>query len=127
MYRESGTRDRRLGWTAAAALLALAAVAGVSQAGTLHDPTRPDFGAAAAPAHAAPGWQLNSTLISAHRRLAMINGKTVGVGDRINGATVVAIRPGKVRLRRSGHQFTIHLIADTIKTQRAATADRGSS
>ncbi|HET7306369.1 MAG TPA: hypothetical protein VFK24_00920 [Gammaproteobacteria bacterium] len=120
MFRGTG-----FGWEAA--IVALAFVSVCACAGTLHDPTRPDYSSTARTVHAAPRWQLNSTLISAHRRLAMINGKTVGVGERVDGATVVSIEPGAVRLRRGGHQFTIHLIADTIKTHRAATADRGSS
>ncbi|HET8552983.1 MAG TPA: MSHA biogenesis protein MshK [Gammaproteobacteria bacterium] len=127
MFSEMGfaVRGSRFAWKAA--VVAFAFIGACAYAGTLHDPTRPDFATAATPAHAAPAWQLNSTLISAHRRLAVINGKSVGVGDRIDGATVVAITPGAVRLRRGGHQFTIHLIADTIKTKSAAAAARGSS
>lgn len=118
-----GVRSSGFGWNAW--LIALVLASGCAYGGTLHDPTRPDFASPAKTAHATAGWQLNSTLISAHRRLAMINGKTVGVGDRVDGATVIAIRAGAVRLRRSGRQFTIHLIATTIKTRKAA--DRGSS
>ncbi|HEB60022.1 MAG TPA: hypothetical protein ENJ01_12425 [Gammaproteobacteria bacterium] len=77
------------------------------------DPTRPPGlrapgGGAGAPA-ARPRWRLNATLISPERRSAMINGRTVVVGQRINGARVLSIQPAMVRLRGKHGEFNIYL------------------
>lgn len=71
---------------------------GVCQAGTpLHDPTRPsnhvNFDAAS---H--NGWQLDSVLISSHRRVAIVNGEIVAPGDQLAGYTVKQILPDSVLL-----------------------------
>ncbi len=91
------------------ALLALALPLAALAAG---DPTRPPGlrapAGGGAPA-ARPRWQLNATLISPERRSAMINGRTVVVGDRINGARVLAIQPAMVRLRGKRGEFNIYL------------------
>jgi hypothetical protein len=44
-------------------------------------------------------WVLQSTLIAEDRRVAVINGETVTVGDRVQGAVVLGIEPFAVRLR----------------------------
>lgn len=41
---------------------------------------------------------LQTTIVSAHRRVAVINGRTLRVGDKIAGATVTEIRPFEVVL-----------------------------
>ena len=41
--------------------------------------------------------------------VAILNGKTVQVGDTVNGATVVAIRGMQVELKSSGRRFTVGL------------------
>ena len=78
---------------------------------SLPDPTRPPatMSAPVAPSGAAAvsaGPQVQSILISLHpggRRLAVIDGKTLRQGQRINGALVEAIHPTEVVLRK-GHQ-----------------------
>jgi len=40
-------------------------------------------------------------------RVAMINGKTVQVGDTVNGAKVVKISGMKVELESGGRRFTL--------------------
>jgi MSHA biogenesis protein MshK len=72
----------------------------------LSDPMRPP--AFAAPAGAAGGEQtsidalvLQSTLLSNGRRIAMIDGKPMKVGDQIGKARIMAIDPGTVTLREA--------------------------
>jgi hypothetical protein len=87
----------------------------------MDDPTRPpSLGAAkSAPSagkHKRPRWLLSSTLIAAERRSAVIDGRVVVRGDRINGATVVTIEPGSVRLRARGKEFTLLMLEKNIKS-----------
>lgn len=78
-------------------LLALCPV-GALQAQTVHDPLRPP-GKDAHTEGSAPSWTLHSTLIAEGRRSAVINGRVVTEGARIDGAVVIEIRPSVVRLR----------------------------
>lgn len=103
--------------------LMLALLASAAYADTLHDPTRPDYVAGAATS-SSTGWQLSSTLISPQRRLAVINGTTVAVGDRIGGARVLAIQPGSVRLRTADGTVTVELLSTSIKTAHRALKKR---
>ena len=52
---------------------------------------------------------LQSTLLSKGRRIAMINGKPMQVGDRIAGARIVAIGPASVTLRGAGTTRVLEL------------------
>ncbi len=80
----------------------------------LSDPMRPP--AFAAPAGAATGDQtsggglvLQSTLLSKGRRIAMIDGKPMKVGDRIGGARIISIDPGAVTLREANKTRVLQL------------------
>ena len=53
---------------------------------------------------------LQSTLISEQGSYAIMNGKQVGIGDRIDGARVLAINPFDVIVERRGRQETIQII-----------------
>ncbi len=75
-----------------------------AQAQGLSDPMRPP--AFAAPASAgesssAGGLVLQSTLVSDGRRIAMIDGKPMKVGDRIGAARIVSIDASTVTLREA--------------------------
>lgn len=83
----------------------------------LDDPTRP-------PDHRLifPGgkkatierFTLSSVRISAVRRSAIVNDRTVEAGDTINGAKVVAIYSSSVKLRKQGKIFTVKLIPQVL-------------
>lgn len=50
--------------------------------------------------------RLTSILISERRRLAVVNGKVVRLGDKIGDIKVIDIKPGKVLLKtRTGHEI----------------------
>lgn len=85
----------------------------------LPDPTRPIGAARAAPAG---GLALQSTLVSPSRRIAVINGRTVGVGERIGDAVVADIRPYEVVLDRNGRETRLRMLPrlDKEKTDHAA-------
>ena len=95
----------------------LAVLAAGAAAQTVQDPTRPPAqllrpsAAGAAVAHAP---QLQSILIgraAGGRRVAVIDGDTVRVGDVVHGARVVAIAPADVTLQRGGQRSVLKLNA----------------
>ena len=69
----------------------------------LTDPTRPPYyqpptTSTYSQPDTTQAWVLHSTLVSPQQRLAVINGKTLTVGEEINGATVTAIDHQSVEL-----------------------------
>lgn len=97
--------------------LLLIALAATAHAEILDDPMRPPMATKSAPVAAAKGMEfyLYSTLIAQGRRMAVINGRHVGVGDRIGGAKVEEIMPARVKLRYAGKSRTIHMLPITVK------------
>lgn len=75
----------------------------LGSAGTeLRDPTRPlGYGPSAVEKQVL---RLDSVLISATRKVAVINGRTVAENEWISGAQVKRIQPGKVVVIREGHE-----------------------
>ena len=60
-------------------------------------------------------WNLTSTLIGQHRRLATINGQTLTVGKKVNGAKIVDIQPAVVTLLYGGRSIVLNLIPSAVK------------
>lgn len=89
----------------------LAGLPWAAHASALPDPTRPaDAPVVRAGGAPAPGGPvLQSTLVSAARRTAVIDGRTVAVGDRVHGGTVVDIQPYEVRIRKNGRDVSLRL------------------
>ena len=92
----------------------LAPCAGALAQAGLGDPTKPtalsdpDEVTAAAAAQA-PRWRLQSTLVADTRRVAVINGRTVAQGERVDGAQLVEIRQDGVTLEHDGQRITLRL------------------
>lgn len=106
--------DRRLGWLVFAVLLV---VSGRIHAETLPDPTRPPVEAGEASGETRPstGPILQSVLISPHRKAAIIDGKTVLLGERFEGGVLVGIGEGEATLRTGGELKTLKLFPAVIK------------
>ena len=105
--------------------LLLGCIAGVAlaQAAPFADPTRPPNAAAEAagvPARAGP--QLQSVLISPARRVAVISGRAVALGDKFGEATVASITESAVLLQYAGRSETLRLIPGVEKRERRAAA-----
>lgn len=83
----------------------------------LSDPTRPPQvqkpvkPSSNKPKAPTPIYALQSTLITPHTRMAVINGQSVTVGATLQGATVIDIAFAAVRLRREGREFEVKLMA----------------
>jgi hypothetical protein len=60
-------------------------------------------------------YNLNSTLVSSNRRVAVINGTYVTEGETVGDATVTRIRKHDVTLQSANRQITLKLLPDIIK------------
>lgn len=97
----------------------------------LVDPTRPPAAAAGKPGavdDAPPGTQLQSILISSRRRVAVINGNTVALGDLVGEARVVRITETEVVLK-SGNETEVLKMYPGVdkKPVKRGSAGRGGS
>jgi MSHA biogenesis protein MshK len=99
-------------------LLAGAAFTTHAAAQQLADPMQPP-GTAPAAIAAAPRAGLQTVLISGSRRLALIDGKRVSVGESARGAEVVEIRSTEVVLRRGRRTEVLKLLPAGVKQVRA--------
>jgi len=97
-------------------LLAGSLLPSALQAEVLDDPMRPP---AVISSHQTKkegsGYQLNSIFISPTRRSAIINGKSVSVGDRVGNARVIEIQATEVRISLAGKTRTLTLLPLSIK------------
>jgi hypothetical protein len=93
-----------------AALVLHLAAAGADER-AVRDPMQPFRAAegAAAAEIAAPRYALTAVLISAARRIAVVNGQLYRQGDIVDGAEVVQIEPNAVHLRAADGSFVIRL------------------
>lgn len=96
-----------------AGLLGLAAVAGAE---TLPDPTEPptSLNISAGALKVAPAEPVLQAVQGEQGRFyAMIDGRSVRVGDNVGAAKVVKITPNEVTLRESGNNKTLKLLPDS--------------
>ena len=94
-----------------AVFLMCVAAPSVAQTG-FGDPTRPTSMSEPEPDRAAvqgPRWRLQSTLVADNRRLAVINGRTVVQGARVDGAKLLEVRQDGVTLEQDGQRIDLHL------------------
>ncbi len=90
-----------------------------AQGATLVDPTRPadvaEIPAAGGSGGArARGPELQYTMISPSRRVAVINGKSFIVGEKFEGAVIVDIRPYEVILSKAGRETSLRLLPKVV-------------
>lgn len=102
----------------------LAFVGTVVHAASLSDPTQPmSYVSPSGGDGVAPptGPVLQSTLVATGRRVAIINGRSYGVGDTFEGAVVTEIQPYEVILNKNGRPMHLRLVPrlarDTAKTE----------
>lgn len=98
---------------AALAAMLLGAAAAHAAEPPLGDPMRP-FGAgppagSAETAPSRPRFVLTAVLIAPARRVAVVNGAPRLEGETVDGATIVAIERGAVRLREGGVERVVSL------------------
>lgn len=101
---------------------------------TLRDPTRPPSFSESAQAgelrgegRASQGPLLQSVIVSRGRKLALIDGRTYTIGDKVGEAKLVVISASEVTLRESGVNKILRLTPDAQKTSaHPAVAKAGS-
>lgn len=104
-----------------AVALLLAALPVAAQQG-LGDPTRPTSLAEPAAVRAVesgPRWRLQSTLVADTRRLAVINGKTVAQGERIDGALLREVRQEGVTLEVGDQRVELRVVPGSVNVKRS--------
>lgn len=125
--RLSGNQKLETGdpWKRATACAMTLLVALSAAAADLGDPTRPTAlaeppppAAVAGPAPTGPRWHLGSTLVSEARAVAVINGRALRRGDRIDNATLVEIYEDRVTLDYEGRHMTVHLLPGALQMKR---------
>ena len=62
-----------------------------------------------------PAWRVNEILFSGERRVAIVNNVAVGIGDNINGARVIDIKPGHVVLKYKARIIKSRLQTVSVK------------
>jgi MSHA biogenesis protein MshK len=98
-------------------LLTLSMLCSAGLAQDLRDPTRPPspaeieawFAGGQAAATPADAYRLQSVLLSPTRRVAVIDGRHVLVGESVGNAEVTAIEPGRVELERDGETIVLRI------------------
>ena len=61
------------------------------------------------------GWQLTTVLISARRSVAVINGKSLQVGERLDGYKLVQIKSDRVVLKNKQRTLVLHRSGTGLK------------
>jgi len=100
----------------------------VSLKAALVDPTRPpSWGSATVAPRATArrrGLQLQTTLVSPSRRMAIINGRSYSIGSRIGTATIIEIKPFEVTLQKAGKKTRLRLLPRVTRTPPVANKDK---
>lgn len=82
----------------------------------LADPTQPPVTGVASTKQIEPARQrLQSVLISADRRVAVIDGRPIPLGGRVGDATLVSIEPSEVTLQRGAARERLTLLPSAIE------------
>ncbi|MFW6414865.1 MAG: general secretion pathway protein GspB [Thermodesulfobacteriota bacterium] len=88
-----------------------------ASADSISDPTRPDFGNTRSRGSASstqpdkPSWDLSCIIYSTSRRLAVVNGQILHVGDSVKGGKVLDINPDSVVLSYRGKRRVLQLVS----------------
>ena len=80
----------------------------------VRDPTRP-YTAVERSTTSAPRFVVNAIIVSAERRVAIVNGRRVSVGSLLSGATIIAIEKDKLILEIGGKRITAGLNEGAIR------------
>lgn len=101
------------------AYLILVSSGGFAEA--LPDPTRPYGYGAEIAVEQIPNdkvlWRLSGIRIKEDKRNAILNGKLVKEGDKLDGAVVMEIKPSEVTLQQEDKRLVVKLLLSNIKKQ----------
>lgn len=87
-----------------------------------HDPTKPALisaeGSTDKNQNNKMAFHLQSIIIGKNKRLALVNGLFISVGEKVEGATLTEINKNSVVLLRSGRSITLYLFDLRIWSQK---------
>lgn len=87
-------------------------------AAELKDPTRPSYILAdSVPGVATSALRVNAIFISGERRIAIISGRRLRVGETIDGATISQIEQDRVSFVRGEEVFTVSLLSGSSRNE----------
>jgi MSHA biogenesis protein MshK len=109
----------------AAVLVQLAPCMAGAEEPVVRDPLEPYRAEARgeAAAQGTPRYVLTGVVVSGTRRIAIVNGRLLQVGDRVDGAEVVHIEPDAVHLRREGREILVALGNAARRAAKETTVD----
>jgi|GEM_PF-1513037 len=116
--KETQPMMSKVHWPAISAVLAMSLYFPAMSYAQLEDPMRPPAYQqlpASVTASSENLWALSSILISPDRRVAVINGQTVHVGDKLGESVVIRIEPSSVKLKSKGREITVSLLPKMVK------------
>lgn len=102
-------------WMFGLALTTTSVASATDPFANLPDPTRPSGWHEGGGSTVKQGLMLQGTTVFANRRVAVINGQRLGVGDQVQGAKVVEVQPFQVRLQRAGRDIVLRLTPPLAK------------
>jgi MSHA biogenesis protein MshK len=82
----------------------------------LRDPTRPEGFVDKSTEVRTDSLELNAIFISSQRKVAVINGQVVKVGDEVSGVKVISIDENSVELEGADNRMTLYLVSTPVKT-----------
>lgn len=59
-------------------------------------------------------WRLDAIIISENRRIAIINGQSLKIGEKISGNQLVDVQPYSVQLEGADGKITLFLIDNSL-------------
>jgi MSHA biogenesis protein MshK len=93
----------------------------------LQDPTRPPAMVSHGEEVVTEGPVLQSVLIGPNRKVAIISGQAVALGEQFNGAKLVSVSETQVVLRNGSELQTLKLFPDVDKRRSSIQADTRSA
>lgn len=102
-------------WMFGLGLTAMTAAGAADPFANMPDPTRPSGWQDGGVSTVNQGLVLQGTTVFANRRVAVINGQRLGIGDQVQGAKVVEVQPFQVRLQRAGRDIVLRLTPPLAK------------
>ncbi|MGI9259463.1 MAG: type IV pilus assembly protein FimV [Gammaproteobacteria bacterium] len=73
-----------------------------------------------------PGYRVGGVVSSSSGRMALVNGRASRVGDRVDGAEIVAIDERSVHIRTESGEFTAYIGGRVVRNQTAVSAPPAS-
>ncbi len=99
--------------------------AAVAQSGELHDPTRPATLARPAVTSLESGVRLEAVMGTGEARRAIVNGRIVRVGDRVDNVLIAQITDDSIQYVQSGRTHVAKLPTQKVAVRKSSALHAG--